>query len=127
MIYSAEMSRFTHHNTRNKMDLHPVKIKTKLYGEKTISFQGRNCWNKLPSDVKEINSVIFLRKNLNNILLATTKTKPNEVIIFQFLLQNKGLPNMFSKHIIFALFSHLTLIHLTLLRCSSFSLIVNNI
>ena len=46
-----------HYNTRNKKDLHPVKIKTKLYGEKTISFQGRNCWNKLPSDIKEINSI----------------------------------------------------------------------
>ena len=28
------------HDTRNKNDLHPVKIKTKMYGEKTISFQG---------------------------------------------------------------------------------------
>ena len=52
-----------HHNTRNKMDLHPVKIKTKLYDEKTISFQGRNCWNRLPSDIKEINSVILQKKN----------------------------------------------------------------
>ena len=46
-----------HYNTRNKKDLHPARIKTELYCEKTISFQGRNCWNKLPSDRKEINSV----------------------------------------------------------------------
>ena len=28
-----------HYNTRNKMDLHPVKIKTKLYGEKRFHFK----------------------------------------------------------------------------------------
>ena len=55
-----------HYNTRNKNDLHPVKIRTKLYGEKTISFQERNCWNKLPSDIKELR-LIYLRKNFNNI------------------------------------------------------------
>ena len=26
-----------HYDTRNKKDLHPIKMKTKLYGEKTIS------------------------------------------------------------------------------------------
>ena len=46
-----------HYNTRNKKDLHPVKIKTTLYGAKTISFQRRNCWNKLPSDIKNFNPV----------------------------------------------------------------------
>ena len=46
-----------HYNTRNKKDLHQVKIKTKLSDEKTISFQERNCWNKLSSDIKGINSV----------------------------------------------------------------------
>ena len=39
-----------HYDTRNKKDLHPIKIKTKLYREKTISFQWRHCWNKLPSN-----------------------------------------------------------------------------
>ena len=47
------------YNTRNKMDPHPIKIKTKLYGEKAFSFQGRNCWNNLPSNIKEINSRNF--------------------------------------------------------------------
>ena len=42
-----------HYNTRNKKDLHPLKIITRLHREKTISFQGRNCWKKLPSDMKE--------------------------------------------------------------------------
>ena len=53
-----------HYNTKNKKDLYPVKIKTKLCGEKTISFQRRNCWNKLPSDIKGINSVIPFKKKL---------------------------------------------------------------
>ena len=39
------------YNTRNKNDLHPIKIKAKLYGEKTIPFSGRNCWNNLPSNI----------------------------------------------------------------------------
>ena len=30
-----------HYNTRNKKDLHPVKIKTKLYGEKRFHFKER--------------------------------------------------------------------------------------
>ena len=68
---------------------------------------------------KKLIRLTFLRKNLNNILLATTKT--NESIISQFLLQNTGPPKMCSKHIIFTSFSYLTLLHLTLLRCPSFS------
>ena len=52
------------------MDLHPVQIKTKLYGEETISFQGRNCWNKLPSDIKEINSVILFKKKLKQHIIS---------------------------------------------------------
>ena len=59
-----------HYNTRNKKDLHPVKIKTKLYGEKTISFQGRNCWNKLPSDIKEINSINLFKKKLKQHIIS---------------------------------------------------------
>ena len=51
-----------HYDTRNKKDLHPIKIKTKLYGENTISFQGIHCWNKLPSNIKEINSEPFEEK-----------------------------------------------------------------
>ena len=51
-----------HYDTRNKKDLHPIKIKTKLYGEKTVSFEGRHCWNKLPSNVKEISSVNLFKK-----------------------------------------------------------------
>ena len=42
-----------HYNARNKMDLHQVKIKTKLYGKIAISFQGRNNWNKLPGDINK--------------------------------------------------------------------------
>ena len=53
-----------HYDTRHKKDLHPIKTKTKLYGEKTVSFQGRNCWNKLPSDIKEIKSINLFKKKL---------------------------------------------------------------
>ena len=46
------------YNTRQKKDLHPVKINTKLiYGEKTISFQGTTLWNSLPNHIKEISSI----------------------------------------------------------------------
>ena len=59
-----------HYNTRNKIGLHSVKIITKLYGETTISFQGRNCWNKLPSDTKKINSVNLLKKKLKQHIIS---------------------------------------------------------
>ena len=59
------------YNTRNKKDLHPIKIKTKLYGEKTISFQGRNCWNNLPSNIKEIYSINFFKKKLKQYMLSS--------------------------------------------------------
>ena len=51
------------YNTRNKKDLHPIKIKTKLYGEKE-EIQRRNCWNNLPSDINEINSIKLFKKSL---------------------------------------------------------------
>ena len=41
------------YDTRHKRDIHPLKTKTKSYGEKTISYQGRTCWNTLPNDLKE--------------------------------------------------------------------------
>ena len=44
------------YNTRQRKDLHPVKINTKLYGEK-ISFQGTTLWNGLPNHKKEITSI----------------------------------------------------------------------
>ena len=58
------------YNTRNKKDLHPIKIRTKLYGEKTISFQGRNCWNNLPSNIKEIKSINFFKKKLKQYMFS---------------------------------------------------------
>ena len=63
-----------HYDTRNKKDLHPIKIKTKLYGEKTISFQGIHCWNKLPSNIKEINSVNLFKKKLKQHMLSNYQT-----------------------------------------------------
>ena len=41
------------YDTRNKKDIHPLKTKTKSYGEKTIAYQGRTCWNTLPHNLKE--------------------------------------------------------------------------
>ena len=41
------------YDTRHKRDIRPLKTKTKSYGEKTISYQGRTCWNTLPNDLKE--------------------------------------------------------------------------
>ena len=38
------------YNTRIKKDLHPIKIKTKLYGEEE-QIQRRNCQNDLPSNI----------------------------------------------------------------------------
>ena len=53
------------YNTRQRNDLHPVKISSKLYGEKTISFQGRDYWNKLPSypTTLTLNRPVFLESS----------------------------------------------------------------
>ena len=58
------------YNTKNKKDLHRIKIITKLYGEKTISFQGRNCWNNLSSNIKEIDSINLFKKKLRQYMLS---------------------------------------------------------
>ena len=50
------------YNTRQKNDLHPVKINSKLYGDKTISFQGRDYWNNLPNNLKEVTSLSLFKK-----------------------------------------------------------------
>ena len=52
-----------------KNDSHPVKINTKLYGEKTIFFQGRNCWNTLPNSLKEVISVAVFKGKLKQHIL----------------------------------------------------------
>ena len=55
------------YDTRQRKDLHPVKIKMKLYGEKTISFQGTNLWNNLFNHVKEISLLHAFKPKLNKI------------------------------------------------------------
>ena len=57
------------YNTRQKDDLHSVKINTKLYGEKTIPFQGRDYWNKLPNNLKEVTSVVLFKRKLKQHIL----------------------------------------------------------
>ena len=57
------------HNTSYKKDLHPAKIKTKLYGEKTISFQGTTFWNKLPRYLKETTSASIFKVKLKKCIL----------------------------------------------------------
>ena len=57
------------YGTRQKNDLHPVKINTRLYGEKTISFQGRDYWNKLSNSLKEVTSVAVFKRKLKQHIL----------------------------------------------------------
>ena len=57
------------YDTRQKNDLHPVKINTRLYGEKTISFQGRDYWNKLPSSLKKVTSAAVFKRKLKHHIL----------------------------------------------------------
>ena len=54
---------------KTKHDLHPVKINTRLYGEKTVFFQGRGYWNKLPNDLKEVTSVALSKRKLKQHIL----------------------------------------------------------
>ena len=57
------------HDTRYKKDLHPVKIKTKLYSEKTISYQGSTLWKKLPKHLKETTSIPIFKSKLRKYIL----------------------------------------------------------
>ena len=50
-------------------DLHSGKINTRLYGEKTISFQCRDYWNKLPNSLKEVTSVAVFKRKLKQHIL----------------------------------------------------------
>ena len=56
------------YNTRQRKDLPPVKIKTKLYGERTISFQGTTLWNTLLNNIKEISSLRAFKPKLKQYL-----------------------------------------------------------
>ena len=42
------------HNTKHERDIHPLKIKTKFYDEKTISYQGRHVGTHHPTTLKRI-------------------------------------------------------------------------
>ena len=71
-----------YYNTIQRKDLHPVKIKTKLYGEKTISFQGTTLWNNLPNYIKEILSLCAFKPKLHciaEIRAHWIETKPFEI------------------------------------------------
>ena len=57
------------HDTRYKKNLHPAKIKTKLYGEKTISSQGTTFWEKLPRYLKETTSASIFKEKLKKCML----------------------------------------------------------
>ena len=56
------------YNTRQRKDLFPVKTNTKLYGEKTISFQGTTLWNNLPNHIKEISTIRAFKHKLKQYL-----------------------------------------------------------
>ena len=43
------------------------------YGEKTISFQGRDYWNKLPNNLKEVTSVALFKRKLKHHILDSNK------------------------------------------------------
>ena len=60
--------RIHNYNTRQIKDLHPVKIKTKLYGEKTICFQATTLRNNLPNHIQEISSLHAFKHKLKQYL-----------------------------------------------------------
>ena len=55
-------------NTRQRKDLYPAEIKTKLHGEKTISFHGRTPSNNLHNHMKEISSLHAFKPKLKQCL-----------------------------------------------------------
>ena len=57
------------YDTRYKKFLHPVKIQTKLYGEKTISDRGSALWNKLRKHLKETTSAPIFKSKLRKYIL----------------------------------------------------------
>ena len=69
MTYFVKTNRFINTTQDKKNDLHPVKINTKLYGEKTKSYQGRDYWNKLPNKLKEVTSVALFKRKLKQHIL----------------------------------------------------------
>ena len=58
------------YNKRQRKNVDPVTIRTKLYVKKTISFQGRSLWNNLPSRLNEISSLHLFKSKLKRYLLG---------------------------------------------------------
>ena len=62
------------YDTRHKKGSASCQNKNKTIWEKTVLFQGRNCWNKFPSDIKEIKSMRKTQTTYAQQLLKTTKS-----------------------------------------------------
>jgi hypothetical protein len=61
-------SMFHSHDTRTKSDLFITSHNTKLF-EQSIAYSGVLVYNKLPSEIKSVNSIIKFKKILRNFLL----------------------------------------------------------
>ena len=59
------------HNTRNKKSKLFIPRANKKLGQKSISFLGRKCWNKIPNTIKDIKYSNTFTKQLKNHLLET--------------------------------------------------------
>ena len=54
------------YNTRHKRDFHAVPINTATYGKRTMAYKGRNLWNHLPKDLKEIYDTLLFKTKLKD-------------------------------------------------------------
>ena len=50
--------------TQDKKRLTSCQNQHKIYGDKTISFQGRDYWNKSPNNLTEVTSVALFKRKL---------------------------------------------------------------
>ena len=57
------------YDIRHKRDIHLLKIMTKFYGEKTVSYQGRTRRNTSPNNLKENMSVLKFKNKLKLLFL----------------------------------------------------------
>ena len=72
--YFSPVDNIYSHNTRNKkFKLFIPRVNKKL-GQKSISFLGSKCWNKIPKKIKNLKYLNTFTKQLKNHLLEAYRS-----------------------------------------------------
>ena len=68
-VFVNSFSRLHSHNTRDRASLRS-QVQRLTVSLKSLSFQGPDLWNKIPPEIKEVESVAIFKKRLKEYLIS---------------------------------------------------------